>query len=421
MAQDAAMLDPSPRAVVVPFGRQTDEVGTCASQLTERLTEYLDQGGFACDVARHEGTVHVAPAYTDDALRCYELGKHLGADLVFWGEVRREVRQDQGAGGGEGPAPCADALPLRVDMAWFDFRTGDSIGFFWQIAPSTLQRKWATLDDLPVFLRELPVRVVLPQGPPMRESLAELETRWGAHEPLRGFLGVDVRDSSGDVTLVMPDSPAEVAGLQVGDMIEVLNEQPVARRADVRAVLSQTKEGDTLRVRYRHGRTARAKQVVLPSSERWCESRERKRLDAPAPDFETLTRHGETLRPSDLRGQVVLLHFWATWCGSCSTRMPTVLYCHERFADQGLRVLCINEDREREVASDYLRANKLPLTHVLDHAEGSTDSAIGPLGQLYGVVCVPYDVVVDRRGAIRALGFGGVELVQAIRHWLTQP
>ncbi len=64
----------------------------------------------------------------------------------------------------------------------------------------------------------------------------------------------------------------------------------------------------------------------------------------PAPDFTLLTLSGAPIRLSDLRGKVVLLNFWVTWCGSCRAEMPTVDALYRRYKDRGLEVLAVNLD-----------------------------------------------------------------------------
>jgi thiol-disulfide isomerase/thioredoxin len=64
----------------------------------------------------------------------------------------------------------------------------------------------------------------------------------------------------------------------------------------------------------------------------------------PAPDFTLPTLSGETVRLSDLRGKVVLVNFWATWCVPCRTEMPTLEELYQYYKERGLEVVAVNLD-----------------------------------------------------------------------------
>jgi thiol-disulfide isomerase/thioredoxin len=64
----------------------------------------------------------------------------------------------------------------------------------------------------------------------------------------------------------------------------------------------------------------------------------------PAPDFTLPTLSGEAIRLADLRGKVILLNFWATWCGPCRAEMPVIEALYQRYKDRGLEVVAVNLD-----------------------------------------------------------------------------
>jgi peroxiredoxin len=131
---------------------------------------------------------------------------------------------------------------------------------------------------------------------------------------------------------------------------------------------------------------AAAPELTLPVEEGDREARE-----LPlAPDF-TWAANGGQKRLSDLRGQVVLLEFWASWCGPCRDSLPNVEALHRRYADRGLVVLGVNDEPPSTAAE---AATELGLTFATLPDE---DDAIG---DLFGVDGIPRTVIVGRDGRI---------------------
>jgi thiol-disulfide isomerase/thioredoxin len=113
-----------------------------------------------------------------------------------------------------------------------------------------------------------------------------------------------------------------------------------------------------------------------------------------ATDF-TLTDLGG--RKHSLRGQrgkVVMLDFWATWCGPCRIQMPMVEKLHHELKDKGLVVYAINQGESAETARRYLTRNKYSTTTLLDPAT--------TVGREYNVAGIPTLVIIDRKGKIAA-------------------
>lgn len=122
-----------------------------------------------------------------------------------------------------------------------------------------------------------------------------------------------------------------------------------------------------------------------------------------APAIEATTLDGEAFDLNDLRGKVVLLDFWATWCGPCRAAMPDLARLSEAYADDGLVVIGINNEglaMEDEIRS-FLDDVGLSATQVMDE-DNSINAA-------YGVQAIPTTVLIDGEGIIQAydVGFGG--------------
>tara|TARA_B100000676_G_C18053163_1_gene832557 strand:+ start:313 stop:804 length:492 start_codon:yes stop_codon:yes gene_type:complete len=112
-----------------------------------------------------------------------------------------------------------------------------------------------------------------------------------------------------------------------------------------------------------------------------------------APDFTLKTLDGSNLKLSEQRGTVILLNFWASWCGPCRTEMPLLDALYEEYRDYGFTVLGVNLDENRDQANRLL--DKIPVTFpVLFDPQNSTSEA-------YGVDAMPTTVLIDRNGVIR--------------------
>ena len=88
-----------------------------------------------------------------------------------------------------------------------------------------------------------------------------------------------------------------------------------------------------------------------------------------APDFTLRDLQGNTVRLQDLRGKVVFLNFWATWCPPCRLEMPTMEELHQEFSGQGLVVLAVNFRESQDDVGSFLKQHGLTFTTLLDEEE----------------------------------------------------
>jgi len=117
-------------------------------------------------------------------------------------------------------------------------------------------------------------------------------------------------------------------------------------------------------------------------------------LNKPAPGFTHGDLNGATVDLASFRGKVVLLNFWATWCGPCEVEMPIFAGWQSQYGPQGLQVIGISMD------DDPALARKLYAKLKLNYPSAMGDEK---LGQLYGgILGLPLTYLIDRNGIVRA-------------------
>jgi thiol-disulfide isomerase/thioredoxin len=141
----------------------------------------------------------------------------------------------------------------------------------------------------------------------------------------------------------------------------------------------------------------------------------------PAPDISLKTTDDKDFKLSELKGDVVVLDFWATWCPPCRKSLPHLnkVANNKELAEKGLKVFAVNSQETKAEAKDFASKNNYTFTMPLD--------AKGDAGKSYLVVGIPTTVIVGRDGSIKDvfIGFGGEEsekqLDAAIENALKDP
>ena len=119
---------------------------------------------------------------------------------------------------------------------------------------------------------------------------------------------------------------------------------------------------------------------------------------APAPDFTLRGTDGRNLRLQEQRGQVVLVNFWATWCGPCRQEMPHLNRLYDKYRDSGFTLLGVNIDDDPRTAAATAAKLGLKFPVLLD-----TDKRVS---KLYDLGSMPATVLIDRDGRVRHLHRG---------------
>ncbi len=117
-----------------------------------------------------------------------------------------------------------------------------------------------------------------------------------------------------------------------------------------------------------------------------------------APDFTLKSLNGSNLRLKEQRGQVVLINFWASWCGPCRQEMPLLEKIHQRYRDAGFAVWGVNVEGEVAPAADVAKQTKVTFPVLIDEGQ--------KVSELYDLEAMPSTVVVDRDGTVRYIHRG---------------
>ena len=121
-------------------------------------------------------------------------------------------------------------------------------------------------------------------------------------------------------------------------------------------------------------------------------------LGKPAPDFTLKATTGKNLRLNEQRGDVVMLNFWATWCGPCRQEMPLLEKLNQKYKDLGFTLLGVNVEADTSNMTRYLK--DVPVTFPI-LSDGANSVA-----KLYGVDGMPSTVIIDRNGTVRFIHRG---------------
>lgn len=121
-------------------------------------------------------------------------------------------------------------------------------------------------------------------------------------------------------------------------------------------------------------------------------------VGAPAPDFALKSASGENMRLSEYRGDVVMINFWATWCGPCRQEMPLLDDLYGRYQRVGFQLLGVNIDDDSRRAMNMVEELGVTFPVLFDEAK--------EVSRLYEVEAMPVTVLVDRSGTVRHVHHG---------------
>jgi peroxiredoxin len=122
------------------------------------------------------------------------------------------------------------------------------------------------------------------------------------------------------------------------------------------------------------------------------------KIGAAAPDFALKSSSGKNLKLSEHRGEVVMINFWATWCGPCRQELPLLNRLHEQYRKAGFTLLGVNIDDRPDAARTMARSLGISFPVLFDSEK--------QVSRLYDVNAMPSTVLIDRDGKVRYIHLG---------------
>ncbi|HEY0978711.1 MAG TPA: TlpA disulfide reductase family protein [Flavobacteriales bacterium] len=132
-------------------------------------------------------------------------------------------------------------------------------------------------------------------------------------------------------------------------------------------------------------------------------------IGSVAPDFSQPTPDGKSVSLASLKGKVVLIDFWASWCKPCRMENPNVKRVYAKYQKKGFEILGVSLDRDKNAWTKAIADDGLPWKHVSDLGFWNNAAA-----QQYGVQSIPFTVLVDKEGKVIAKNLRGEALDQKL-------
>ena len=121
-------------------------------------------------------------------------------------------------------------------------------------------------------------------------------------------------------------------------------------------------------------------------------------LSGPAPDFTLPSNQGRNIKLSELRGNVVMINFWASWCGPCRQEMPLLEALYKKYEPLGFTILGVNVEEDNRAARKLLSQLKVSFPILFDTRN--------EVSKQYQLAAMPSTVLIDRNGQLRFLHRG---------------
>jgi thiol-disulfide isomerase/thioredoxin len=132
-------------------------------------------------------------------------------------------------------------------------------------------------------------------------------------------------------------------------------------------------------------------------------------------ELEGTTVDGQPFDWASYRGKVVLVDFWATWCGPCVRELPNVKAAYEQYHARGFDVVAISLDNDIEALREFIQREQIPWVNIFDELEKGWDN---PLAKKYGVRAIPMTILVGKDGNVITTNLRGEALAAELEKLL---
>ena len=149
---------------------------------------------------------------------------------------------------------------------------------------------------------------------------------------------------------------------------------------------------------------------MLPAGYGFCQAK----VNEPAPEITLPDMDGKTMSLSSLKGKVVLIDFWASWCGPCRKSNPHLVKFYKKYHQNGLEIIGVSIDDNAEAWKEAVQKDKLAWIQLNDNKSWSASSSS------YGVDAIPSSFLIDKKGIIHSINLVGRSLEAEVKELLKE-